>query len=66
MNLVTIFLALVASVSGYQVEQRGGGHDGGHGGGGDYGGHGGGDTTLVTYTTVTTCPVTSTYTEKGT
>lgn len=47
-------LALTATALGNQIQERGGGYD-------DYE-----HTTLTTYTTVTTCPVTSTYTQEGT
>jgi hypothetical protein len=54
MKFSVAILALAASALGYDLEVRGG-----HKGEAE-------TTTLVTYTTVTTCPVTSTYTEKGT
>lgn len=54
-------LLLATSALANEVQERGDGYYGG-----DHGGGHGGTKTLTTYTTVTTCPVTSTYTKEGT
>ncbi|KAK7397644.1 hypothetical protein QQX98_012988 [Neonectria punicea] len=65
MKYSATLLLLAASALANQVQRRGDEYEGGGYDEGDYG-YDEETKTLTTYTTVTTCPVTSTYTEEGT